>query len=178
MTSRVVLICHAATSATRRAAFPLDEPIETTPHAITPPEEVSLTAPETRCQQTAKALGLTATVEHALRDCDYGIWRGRVLEDLTAAEPDAVTRWLTDPASAPHGGESTVELLARVGGWLDSLSHHRTVVAVTHASVVRAAVVHAILASPKSFWRIDVPPLSRTVLSGRPRAWTLRAGDL
>ena len=35
-------------------------------------------------------------------------------------------------------------------------------------------MVHAILATPQSFWRLDVPPLSRTVLSGRPGTWTLR----
>lgn len=36
-------------------------------------------------------------------------------------------------------------------------------------------VVHAILATPQSVWRIDIAPLSRTVLSGRPSAWTLRS---
>ena len=179
MTSRVVLICHAATSATRRAAFPLDEPIEATPPPVELRADVYLTAPETSCQQTAKALGLPAEIDNALRDCDYGMWRGRTLDDLTAADPVAVTRWLTDPTSAPHGGESTVELLTRVGAWLDTLSHDaRKIVAVTHAAVVKAAVVHAILATPQSFWRIDVPPLSQTVLSGRPHAWTLRARDV
>src|SRR5262245_47541392 len=68
MTSRLVLICHAATSATRRAAFPLDEPIETTPPAIELRADVYLTAPETSCQQTAKALGLPAEIDNALRD--------------------------------------------------------------------------------------------------------------
>ncbi len=178
MTSRVVLICHAATSATRRAAFPFDEPIESAPPAIPMRADVFLTAPETSCQQTAKALGLPATIDTTLRDCEYGMWRGRTLDELTAAEPDAVTRWLTDPTSAPHGGESTVDLLARVGGWLDGLSGDRKIVAVTHAAVVKAAVVHAIRATPQSFWRIDVPPLSQFVLSGRPRSWTLRGREL
>lgn len=178
MTSRVVLICHAATSATRRAAFPLDEPIEATPPAIELRADVYLAAPETSCRQTAKALGLPAEIDNALRDCDYGIWRGRTLDDLTATDPVAVTRWLTDPTSTPHGGESTVDLLVRVGAWLDTLSHdHRKIIAVTHAAVIKAAVVHAIRATPQSFWRIDVPPLSQTVLSGRPRSWTLRARD-
>src|SRR6266496_2610948 len=89
MTSRVVLICHAATSATRRAAFPFDEPIESAPPAIPMRADVFLTAPETSCQQTAKALGLPATIDTTLRDCEYGMWRGRTLDELTAAEPDA-----------------------------------------------------------------------------------------
>lgn len=179
MTSRVVFICHAATSATRRAAFPFDEPVESTPPAADLPADTYLTAPETRCQQTAKALGLPAEIDTGLRDCDYGMWRGRTLDDLTPTDPTAVTRWLTDPTSAPHGGESTMELLTRVGAWLDALPQDGgTIAAVTHAAVIRAAVVHAILAPPQSFWRIDVPPLSRTVLSGRPRAWSLRAQDI
>lgn len=175
MTSRVVLIRHAATAATRRAAFPDDDLIETMPEPVALRADVCLTAPETSCCQTAKALGLTATVEDALRDCDYGDWHGHTLDEVTAAEPIAVTQWLTDPSAAPHGGESTLDLLGRVAAWLDGLprGHHR-IVAVTHAAVIKAAVVHAILATPQSFWRIDVPPLSRTVLSGHPGQWTLR----
>ena len=103
-----------STAATRRAAFPLDEQIETAPAPAAPRADVCLTAPETSCRQTATALGLTAHVEDALRDCDYGTWRGHTLDDIAAANPDAVTRWLTDPSAAPHGGESTLDLLARV----------------------------------------------------------------
>jgi broad specificity phosphatase PhoE len=175
MTSRVVLIRHAPTEATRRAAFPVDEPIDTTLSPVPLRADVYLTAPEASCRQTAKGLGLTATVEEALRDCDYGSWRGRTLDDLTTNSPIAVTQWLTDPSAAPHGGESTLDLLARVAAWLDALPRdHGKIVAVTHAAVIKAAVVHAILATPQSFWRIDVPPLSHTVLSGHPRQWTLR----
>jgi broad specificity phosphatase PhoE len=175
MTSRIVLICHAATSATRRTAFPTDEPIESTPLPAPLRADTCLTGPETRCRQTANALGLTATVEPALHDCDYGDWRGHTLDEVATSNPDAVSRWLTDPAAPPPGGESTLDLLERVAAWLDSLPHDNAkTVAVTHPSVVKAAVVHAILATPQSFWRIDVPPLSRTVLSGRPGTWTLR----
>jgi broad specificity phosphatase PhoE len=176
MTSRVVLVCHAATSATRRAAFPTDESIETVPPPATMRADVYLTAPEKSCRQTAKALGIAATVDDALHDCDYGAWRGRTLDEVTAADPNTVTRWLTDPAAAPPDGESTLDILARVAAWLDARPHnHDKIVAVTHAAVIKAAIVHAILATPRSFWRIDVPPLSRTVLSGHPGSWTLRA---
>ncbi|MFL6122490.1 histidine phosphatase family protein [Actinophytocola sp.] len=175
MTSRVVLLCHAATRATRRAAFPADEPIETPPPPAPVRADTYLTAPEPSCRQTAAALGLSATVEDTLRDCDYGTWRGRTLDEVTAADPAGVTGWLTEPSATPHGGESTLDLIDRVGSWLDGLpDDHRKIVAVTHPAVVKAAVVHAILATPRSFWRIDVPPLSRTVLSGQSGRWTLR----
>ena len=47
--------------------------------------------------------------------------------------------------------------------------------AVTHASVVRAAIVHALGADPYAFWRIDVAPLSLARLSGRDGRWNLVA---
>lgn len=176
MTTRLVLVCHGATSATRRAAFPADEPLEQPDVRLEPPRaDVAFRTPAIRCLQTAAALGLAAVPDDGLRDCDYGAWRGRTLDEVTADDPAAVTSWLTDPAAAPHGGESIQDFVGRVGRWLDALPRdHRRVVAVTTPAIIKAAVVHAVVAPPASFWRIDVPPLSRTVLSGRPASWTLR----
>ena len=39
-----------------------------------------------------------------------------------ACVPAELAVWLTDPTQAPHGGESVVDLIDRVGGWLDSLT--------------------------------------------------------
>jgi broad specificity phosphatase PhoE len=48
---------------------------------------------------------------------------------------------------------------------------------VTHASVIRAAIVCALEAEPRSFWRIDIAPLSLTRLSGNHGRWTLVSMD-
>jgi broad specificity phosphatase PhoE len=48
------------------------------------------------------------------------------------------------------------------------------VVAVTHPAVIRAAILTALDAPPKSFWRIDIGPVSRTVMHHRGQAWTVR----
>src|SRR5260221_422465 len=106
-------ICHASTDAVRNADFPDDEPLDAQGAAraagVNPllrrPDR-AWTAPELRTRQTAEALGLAARTEKALRDCDYGRWRGRSLADVQAAEPAGLVAWLNDPASAPHGGES------------------------------------------------------------------------
>src|SRR5689334_23413628 len=59
--------------------------------------------------------------------------------------------WLTDPTRAPHGGESVVDLISRVGGWMDTLTARRgRLVAVTHPAVVRAAILVALDAPAKS----------------------------
>ena len=178
MTTRVLLISHAATAATRHTAFPRDEPLTNTGTTADPLPRVhlALSGPEQRCRQTATLLGLEPTIEPRLRDCDYGRWGGRTLDELSSAEPDAVREWLTNPSAAPPGGESIVDLIVRVGGWLDEqFAMTGRVVAVTHPPVIKAAVVHAIRGTPESFWRIDIAPLSRTGLSGRSPVWTLHS---
>ncbi len=186
MTIRLFLICHASTSALRTAAFPLDESLDSFGLAKAAAATAMscrrcLSGPERRTRQTAEALGLTASIDPGLRDCDYGRWRGITLDALQGTEPLALRQWLDDPAAAPHGGESRLALLGRVDVWLDRLLGEQKqagsapIVAVSHPAVIRAAVVRALGAPPASFWRIDVAPLSRTELFGSDGRWTLRA---
>lgn len=183
MPTRLLLVAHAATAATRRAAFPLDEPIEPAAREsavrLAPRlgrSERAYAAPEERTRDTAAALGLAPETQLLLADIDLGRWKGRSFDEMLAEGPDAIAAWTSDPASRPHGGESVEELIARVRPWLD---HQREeggrVVAVTHPAVIRAAVVIALGAPPASFWRIDAGPLTRTELRGDGRRWTLRA---
>jgi broad specificity phosphatase PhoE len=180
---KVTLIAAAATSTARRAAFPSDTPLDGggTRRAARPSAgpaagwERVLISPQVAARQTAEALGLVGETVPALSDCDYGRWAGRSLEAVGSAEPEALAAWLEDEAAAPHGGESHRQLRARVGQWLDGVAAlgGRTI-AVTHAAVIRAAIVHAIEAGPRSFWRIDIAPLSRTLLTHSHDRWRLR----
>jgi broad specificity phosphatase PhoE len=181
-TTRLILVRHASTEAVRRGAFPLDEPLDG--HGAADAAAASTTIPRIdeawcgssiRARQTAQALGLDARVDAALDECDFGRWRGRLLSDLHAEDPDAVAAWMGDPTAAPHGGESIVDLLDRVNAWLAARAGRggRTL-AVTHAGVIRAAIVVALGAPAQAFWRIDIAPLSHTVLHEHDGHWTLR----
>jgi broad specificity phosphatase PhoE len=179
VTTRILLIAHAATDAQRRAAFPLDELISEQDSSKmarwdAPRIECIRTAPEQRAQQTARALGLTATISEQLRDCDYGRWRGRGMEQVQAAEPESILTWLTDPSVSPHGGESIADLMQRVGGWLDEQREGKGTIAVTHPAVIRAAIIHALRIPAQTFWRFDVAPLTLTDLRFSRNVWTLR----
>ncbi|GHJ93227.1 hypothetical protein SNE510_27460 [Streptomyces sp. NE5-10] len=44
-----------------------------------------------------------------------GRWCGRTLEEVAGAEAEAVSLWLSDPAAAPHGGESLREFRTLIG---------------------------------------------------------------
>jgi len=190
MTIRLTLLTPAPGPDPRRAHIGADGPLDedarrkareavaATAVAALLPADRHLSAPSRRCRETAGALGLDAAAETALRDLDLGSWRGRTLDEVAAAEPDALAAWTTDPAAAPHGGESVLDLCRRVARWLDALAESAggRVLAVADASVARAAVVHALAAPPHAFWRIDVPPLTPVRLTGRAGRWNLRLG--
>jgi broad specificity phosphatase PhoE len=182
MTARLALICHASTEATRSVRFPADEPLDDQGRARALALADHLqganrvwVSPELRTRQTADALGLAAVVAPELRDCDYGAWRGCSFQELSTQDPEAISAWLCDPGAAPHGGESTTILIQRVASWLDrQLRVPGRAIVVTHAAIIRAAIVHAIDASAQSFWHIDVSPLSEACLSGHDGRWNLR----
>jgi broad specificity phosphatase PhoE len=178
---RLTLVSHAMTDAMAAGRFPADEPLNDigcrqakAVVGLDVPNDTRLFAgPERRARQTAQLLGLDAAVQPRLADLDCGAWRGRALDEL---DRDDLAGWLTDPARAPHGGESIVVLIDRVAGWLASLTQGATVptVAVTHPAVIRAAIVLALDAPPKSFWRIDIAPAGKTAMHFRGDRWTVR----
>ena len=135
-----------------------------------------LTSPARAARETAAALGFDAEVEMALSDCDYGRWRGLASKDVAEREPDEFAAWLGEPAAAPHGGELGAGLIERTRASLtQALARESVTLAVTHAAVVRAAIVNALGASSSSFARIDVAPLSLARLSGHAGRWNVVA---
>ncbi|GGV14418.1 phosphoglycerate mutase [Kitasatospora herbaricolor] len=190
MTVRVTLVSAAMGSALREARFDDGGPLE--PTGLRQAEQAAGTlpaggrayaSPSPRCAATAAALGLRAEPAPALAGCAMGRWTGLTLAEVAAAEGGSVAHWLADPAAAPHGGESLLDLFARVAGWLDALALDVTpgggrgpVVAVVEPDVVRAAALHALGVPGPAFWRLDVPPLSVTELTGRSGRWNVRWG--
>jgi broad specificity phosphatase PhoE len=178
---RITFISHAPTAAVRRAAFPLDEPIEERELEklrligwVPPRVRQVYAGPEQRTKQTANALGLDPVLSAELKDLNYCSWRGKSLDEVQSRDQDGVHRWLTDIDAAPHGGESIANFLARIERWLAGQQGFGHTVAVTHPAVIRAAVVLTLQAPAQSFWRIDIPPVSITDLRWNGGFWNLR----
>ena len=183
MTPRLILLCHGATPALRAAGFPLDEALDARGEKAARDQQGRfakatrvLSSPALRARQTAHALGLDPEIDEVLRECDHGRWAGLGLEAVAAAEPEALGAWLTDPQACPHGGESIAAVIARVGAWLDGGRFEGYTLAVTHASVLRAAIVHVLGSEPRSFWHIEAGPLASADLRPSARGWSLRLG--
>src|SRR5450830_893583 len=112
-----------------------------------------------------------AATSKACRDGDVVHWKG---QDSAALDSAELTTWLTDSASAPHGGESVDQLCARVAQWMQSLqTESGQVVAITHPFVIRAAMLYVMQFPVSMFYRIDVEPLSCTELRFNG-VWRLR----
>lgn len=185
MTSRVVFISPASSPSLRRARFDDGDSLDDAgkAQAVSAAGQLrsadrAFVSPGVRGRETAVALGLDAVEEPGLAGLDVGRWRGRTLDEVGAAEPGALADWLADPDAAPHGGESVRELCQRVARWLDTCGRAdgRTI-AVVEPEVVRGVVVHVLGAPEDAFWRVDVPPLTATEVSGRSGRWNLRLGQ-
>ncbi|MFF9769086.1 histidine phosphatase family protein [Streptomyces sp. NPDC053086] len=186
MTSRVYLVSPATSASLRQARFDdgggsIDDAGAVRARAAAgalPPAARVLVSPSVRCRETAAALGLEGTAVPELAGLDVGRWRGRTLDEVGTAEPEAVGHWLTDPDCAPHGGETVSDFCSRVADRLSdgSFTDGRTV-AVVEPEVVRAMVMHVLGPPLSAFWRLDVPPLTVTELSGRAGRWNLRLGQ-
>ena len=179
--TRITFITHAATRQMKLGSFPADEGLDEVTIArlavlgwVAPAAQRTWSSPEKRVQQTAIALNLNALEAAELRECDYGAWSGRSLEEIHAENPSGLRSWLTEIGASPHGGESFRDLMSRVGCWIENQRETGHSIVVTHASVVRAAIVYALSASEESFRRIEVAPLTLTDLRLSGLHWHLR----
>ncbi|MFY9657908.1 MAG: histidine phosphatase family protein [Methylocystis sp.] len=179
MATRLDLLCAAATPGLRAGIFPVaGEPLDAKGRASLTSlagrpkgQSTILVSPGLSALQTAEGLGLQAAPEPALRDCDFGRWAGRALSEIEVEERDALALWLSDPRSAPHGGESLVDVLERVGAWMDALPRDSAVLAIAPAALLRAAIVHALAAGSRALLSLEVSPLARARLARARTAW-------
>ncbi len=180
---RPPLLGKAPTAAPHCPASPADEPVTPDALAQLPALATTLrrsdrafTSPRLAARQTAAALGLDAVETAALGDLDHGRWSGHGLAEIATSEPQALETFMRDDGAAPHGGESRAALRTRVADWLDGARDARGhTIAVTHAAVIRVAVLLVLKAPADAFWRLDVAPGSLADLRFDGRRWALRS---
>lgn len=115
----------------------------------------------------ARALGLRVRADRGLLECDFGQWTGARLAALyKKPEWGAVQR---NPSGFRFpDGESFLEMQTRMASTLARLAaRHRgtTVVAVSHADPIKAAVAHAAGTPLDLFQRLTVAPCSVSAIA-------------
>lgn len=186
MLSRLTMIASGATPSMRKGRFPQNEPLE--PQALARAAGLAgslrradrvWASPALAARQTAEALGLQATVEPLLAEQDFARWAGRSFEAVQAEDPAGMAAWFADPDAAPHGGESLADVARRGAALIERMAGEGGhTIAVTHAVLIRAVIVHVLGAPLPSVWKIDIEPLSFTDLRSDGRRWVLRSSGV
>lgn len=125
-------------------------------------------SPLERTRQTAapiaKALGLRVRVAKGLLECEFGEWTGQKLSELSK-----LPEWKTVQGAPSQfrfpGGESFVEMQLRMVGEIERLvgAHPgETIVCVSHADPIKAAVAHYSGIHLDLFQRTVISPCSIT----------------
>jgi broad specificity phosphatase PhoE len=131
------------------------------------PFDLLQTSPRERAVETAEAIAQARAVappqaHEALDEVDFGRWAG-INFAMLARDPQW-RRWNESRGDAvTPEGESMREVTARIVGHMDEVARARpegTALLVTHAEVIRAALLHHLGLEPGDWARIEVAPAS------------------
>jgi len=128
-------------------------------------------SPLERTRETAAPIAAATSrkvaVHRGLVECDFGAWTGAKLATLMK-KPEWTTVQRAPSAFRFPGGESFTEMQARIVGALEEIRDRhpgKTVVCVSHADPIKAAVAHALGTHLDLFQRIVISPCSVSVLT-------------
>lgn len=131
-------------------------------------------SPMERTRETAapiaKALGLRVRADKGLLEADFGSWTGRKLADLNKKKEWAQVQTYPSGFRFPDG-ESFSEMQQRITSAIAELVVRHpgeTIVAVSHADPIKAALAHALGTHLDLFQRIVVGPCSISAVLHSP----------
>jgi probable phosphomutase (TIGR03848 family) len=139
--------------------------------AAVPKVDALYVSPLERTRETAapiaRARGVKAVVERGLLECDFGDWTGADLKELSKRPEWQTVQRYPSGFRFPNG-ESFREMQTRITSTVASLcARHpgETLVCVSHADPIKAAVADALGTHLDLFQRIVISPCSVTTIS-------------
>lgn len=121
-----------------------------------------ISSPLQRCSVFAAQLaGASVQFDERLREMSFGVWEGRLVDEVWRTDMEKISAWSRDPTSVtPDKGEPLTQVAERVMACFDEiLQRHRGehLLLVTHGGVIRV-LLSQLLAMPLSCaGRIHVP---------------------
>jgi probable phosphomutase (TIGR03848 family) len=138
-------------------------------------------SPLERAKETAApisaARGLRTRIDRGLFECDFGDWTGAELKKLMKLPEWQTVQKAPSTFRFPNG-ESFTEMQTRMVSTLDRLRGDHpggTIVCVSHADTIKAAVAHALGTHIDLFQRIVISPASVTAITWGPGGPTVLA---
>lgn len=139
--------------------------------SVLPKVDAVYASPLERARETAapiaRALGRKVIVDKGLLECDFGDWTGAELSKLMKL-PEWTTVQRSPSTFRFPSGESFTEMQTRMVSTLDRLcAAHRggTIVCVSHADPIKAAVAHAMGTHIDLFQRIVIGTCSVSAIA-------------
>jgi probable phosphoglycerate mutase len=144
-----------------------------------------ISSPLSRARDTAATvatrLGITPIIDEAWRECDFGMFEGLSAAEVREKYAAEFATWTADPANAPPGGESFVDVGVRVHAALAALVGAtrigQRILVVSHVTPIKV-VGRYVLDAPPSAMRtlhLDLASIARVDLhasgGGVMRGW-------
>ncbi|HEV7146776.1 MAG TPA: bifunctional RNase H/acid phosphatase [Pedococcus sp.] len=122
-----------------------------------------------RAKQTgdavAAAIGARPEVDDDFDEQNFGDWDGASIPDLVRDFPDELAAMRSDPDYARPGGESHVELAARVVAAFERVvAAGGTTVVVCHRKPIMVVLAHLLQIPHETVWRLAAAPGSLTAV--------------
>lgn len=183
----LILLRHGQTRANAQSLLQgrMDVPLDATGHeqaarcgahlrGLFPGARV-ISSPLLRARETASYVSDAVEIDDRFIELDYGEWDGTAVTDVPR---DEWARWRNEPDFRPPGGESLVELDARVRPALEELvneAREAHVIVVSHVSPIKSAITWALGVGPDATWRCHLDRASICRISIGPRGPSLTA---
>ena len=134
--------------------------------------EAVVASPVRRTRESAEILAERLDVdlveEPGFAEMEFGTWDGLTFGEVRERFPDQVEGWLGNLDVAPGGGESFLEVEARVLAGLERVIERyagRTVLVVSHVTPIKTLVAHAVDAPLSAVFRMELSTASVSVVS-------------
>ena len=128
-------------------------------------------SPLERARETAEPIALRldrpVEVNEEIQEIAFGAWSGRSFEELDR-DPAWRTWNMARSVSRPPGGETMLEAQGRIVAAMERLREayrDRAVVLVSHADVIKAALLYHLGLPVDAYARFDVDPASVSTLA-------------
>lgn len=130
-----------------------------------------------RCSETAAGILLGRNDVRLqempeLREKNFGAWEGLTFRQVETRFPDLYRTWTMagDPAFAPPGGESDLQLYSRADTVVDRLRETRAdsggnLLVVTHGGMLRALIARLLGLSAQKMWKFRFANAGLSVVS-------------
>ena len=179
MKKRLLLLRHASHAASHQHRFLGSTDIGLAEHGLLEAASIAplvqeykperfFCSPLKRCIETIEQIApLYVEINPDLREIDFGRWERMTFDQIQQSDPDAVHQWATyDPEFSFPGGERISDFLARVGAAAKSFVScpEKTILAVTHAGIIRALICHFLDLHPRQYVLFDINLASLTIL--------------